>query len=409
MSVPRTALVPDELNEGDIPRSLQNLRRFLTQRRIDQAEQALAVRAAGGNRFRQLVLSEKQPWPSVFDWFDRKTLRGARPLRRRDTTRDIVLAALAGRMLDRIELTLTPRVADQMRAHMLDLDGRTHPVMMEWSAANFYLRRGFAINWTEPGIGGPEFVATGHGLAFGVECKRITRNSKEKLGDRHALTMGNGILRAVADEQLAGDLVLNTTVLESPAEQEVTTRVSAALRQAADVANIDVQLPHIGHLTARLSRLGPGSGWAQRVDIERRMAARPHDHRGFAIAIPHAHAPHPEAAVLWLRGPRSTEQEHINHMKTVALEGAHQLGGASMGVLVVEVEDVTDATLFRDRAAFRDITQAAFAAQPALGALIWRGQRSVVSDAAGVTIAHPGFAERNPACRFDAAALPLLD
>ena len=387
---------------------IRRLRSFLSQLRIEKANEQIIERA-DGSRFRDLVLKEKQPWPDVFNRIDRKSLSGARAIPLREISQSMALAAMAGRMLGRIEPTLTPRVADKMRDRMLDLDGRTHPVLMEWSAAYFYLCRGHRVIWTEPNVAGPEFVCAGSGHAFEVECKRITRKSKEKLNDRHALTLAEGVLQSIVAQQLSGDVVLDSNVLESPPVADVAERVTIALLNTTDLSNIDIHIAGVGRLTGDLSRLGPGSGWAQRGNIERRMAACPHDHRGFAVAIPHAYAPHPEATVLWLRGPRCTQQEHIDHITKAALNGAQQLTGNRMGFVIIEVEDVTDVTLFRDRAAFRDINQKVFAEYPAVAAVTWQGDRRMIPSSIGFNIAREAFVERNSASSFDASAVPLLD
>lgn len=400
---------PDSLHEANIPRHLQRLRRFLTQQRIDATRQTLSARTVDGNPYREWILGEKQPWVAAFDAFDRTTLRGVRRLKRQHITDNVLLAACTGRLLDRIEPALTPPIAEAMRSRLLDLDGRAHTVLMEWGAAHFYLRHGLRIDWTQPNVPGPEFTGTGDGLTFEVECKRITRNAMELLGDRHAVTLGYAVLQAMREGQLAGDIVLDTPLTESPPRQDVQAAVAAVLQPPAVLMPMDVQIPGIGRLSGRLRSLGPGSGWAQQGDIDRRMAARPHDHRGFAIAVPHPHAPHPEAVVLWLRGPRRTPAEFQDHILATAMEGARQLTGHAMGVLMVEIESITEATVFRDTAAIEGLNQRVFAAQPALAAIVWQGERVWEPTADGFLVRRNVLAARNAACAFDATTLPLRD
>lgn len=400
---------PDALHEANIAHYIARLRRFLTQQRIDTARQAQTARMADGNPYRRLLLAEKQPWVQAFDDFDRATMRGARPLLRRHITPDMLLAATTGQMLGRIEPTLTPAVADAMRSRLLDIDGRAHPVLMEWSAAHFYLRHGMHIEWTQPNVPGPEFVGTSAGLRFEVECKRISRNAMEKLGDRDALTVGYGVLGAMVAGHIAGDVVLDTPLTQAVPMQEVTAAVTAALAPPTVLSPLDVDVPGVGRLTGNLRRLGPGSGWAQRGDIERRLAARPHDHRGFAIAVPHPHAPHPQAVVLWLKGPRRTPEQLRDHILATVTEGAGQLSGQTLGVVMVEIEDIDEGVVYRDQPALDHINQAVFAAYPALGAVVWQTERRWVPTAEGYLMRREVAAMRNPGCIFDGTALPLRD
>jgi hypothetical protein len=102
-------------------------------------------------------------------------------------------------MLERVAPTLPQSVEAITRARLLDLDGRTVSLIMEWECACFYLRRGYTLAWTEPNAVGPEFRASdGAGLTVDVECARFKRNWLEVFSDEDACNAALGVWNAVA-------------------------------------------------------------------------------------------------------------------------------------------------------------------------------------------------------------------
>lgn len=399
----------DQLHERDAARYVQRFRAFLGQDRIDAARRAFADANIEGNPFRTLVLRHKQPWLDAFDEVQRVTLGGARRLHLGRASNGVRLAALAGRMLDRILPTLPSALQDHMRSRLLDLHGKVQPLLMEWSAAAFYLRQGFRVAWNDVNEPGPEFTCHGRGIAFEVECKHVSRRSEERLDDRQALNIGNAVLRACVNMEVCGDIVLTTPREAVPNADVIYDAVTFALRDAEDIGDLSVDIDNVGHLSGSLLAIGPDVRGATPDEIARRLAGRPHDCRGFAVGIANDDEARPYGTVLWLRGPRRTPEELVQHIASTAEAAAQQLTATLPGVVLIQVEDVTDVTLFRDRAAFRGINETIFARHEHVAAMVWRGDQVAVEGDGQVTLMHNMFVERSRLCRFEAGGIPLFD
>ena len=76
---------------------------------------------------------------------------------------------------------------------------------------------------------------------------------------------------------------------------------------------------------------------------------------------------------------------------------------------MMELEDVEDATLYRDKAPFRQINHDIFARFPAVAAMVWRGQAVAEANDDGFGVVRQVFAERNEDSLFDATAIPLVE
>ena len=310
MNDPWPAAPIDDIHERDLTTYVRRFRAFLRQQSIDDAARQLADIDAEGNPFRSAIVREKQPWVDAFSTFDRRTLNGTRPLRMRGLPMSLVRTAAAGKTLERVEPTLSERLKEHMRARLLGLHGLSEPVMMEWDIAHFYLRHGFRVVWTEPGTSGPEFRCDRGDLSFEVECKRVTRFAKEMLLDRDATTLGYGVMRALAERGLCGDVILDTLVQRSPTEAEVIERVRGAI-PAPVPPRLDIDVPNVGRIAGDVREIPVRARAGIRQHVDERVSQRPHEYRGFGSTVP-LNGPHAlDAIVVWLRGPRRSEAEHL--------------------------------------------------------------------------------------------------
>jgi hypothetical protein len=409
MNDPRPVPPSDDVRERDLAAYVRRFRSFLRQENIDEASQQLADLDAEGNPFRSAIVREKQPWVDAFLDFDRRTLNGTRLLRMRGLPISLLRAAACGKTLERVEATLSEPLKDHMRARLLALHGLSEPVMMEWDVAHFYLRHGFRLTWTVPGTPGPEFRCERGDLRFEVECKRVTRFAKEILGDRDATTLGYGVVRALADRNLCGDIVLDTLVRRSPSEAEVVELVQGAISMPAPPF-LDIDVPTVGRISGEIRAIPDSARVGIRNHIVNRCEQRSHDFRGFGCTVPLGAQRALDSIVLWLRGPRRSQAEHLAHIESRVTEAAEQLSDDSAGLVAIEMEGITDAELFRDRAPFREMNIRAFQANPSLAAMLWRCDLDFVAVQGGFSPNHLMFVERNGDCHVAGAAeIPLLD
>jgi hypothetical protein len=229
------------------------------------------------------------------------------------------------------------------------------------------------------------------------------------LGDRDATTLGYGVMRAFVERGLCGDVVLDTIVERAPSEAEVIERVHSVLPTPAP-SRLDIDVPSVGRITGDIRAISDRAPAGIRQRIDERVARRPHDYRGFGSTVP-LNGPHAlDSIVLWMRGPRRTEAEHLGHIESRLAEAAAQLSGRVAGVIAIEMEGIADAELFRDKAPFRGMNARAFRQHRPLAAVLWRCDLDFAAVRGGFSPNHPTFVERNGACQFaDAADVPLLN
>ncbi|TDR46537.1 hypothetical protein DFR29_10369 [Tahibacter aquaticus] len=400
----------DELHAADIAPSVRRLRAFLGQARIDEARQARAIVAAQNNPFRLMVLDEKQPWLDAFSEFDRLTRNDTQPLPL-EVPRSVFLAAEAGFVLGQLLPGLPEALQGDMRSKLLDMHGKAHPVLMEWATARFYQQQGFRIAWTDRNVAGPEFRCERAAVAFHVECKRITRAAKERLNDRTALTLGNAVVRAMAERGLAGEIRLDTALTENaPSEADVAAAVRAVLPTGEHPQQVNVDVPGIGCLCGVVRGLPAVAQTNLRARTDAQLAHQEQGCRYFVASLPLGAAPPRDAVVLALSGPRLTLKEHHDHIDAVLNSAAEQLTAALPGVVMMEIQGIVDARMFHEGPAFGQMAERAFAAYPTTAAVVWRGERYDVPQPDGFVVNQTAFAVRNGACTFDdARAIPLFD
>lgn len=409
MNDPGPAPPVDDIQERDLAMYVRRFRTFLGQQNINDAARRLSELDAEGNPFRRMIVREKQPWVDAFSDFDSRTLNGTRPLRIAGLPMAVVRAAAAGKTLERVEPTLSEPLKEHMRSRLLALHGLSEPVMMEWDLAHFYLRHGFRVMWTGRGTRGPEFKCERGNLRFEVECKRVTRSAKEMLGDREATTLAYGVVRALAERDLCGDIVLETPLTRSPAEPVVIDRVQRAIPVPAPPA-IDIDIPEIGHLAGNVRTIPAQAAAGIRQHLDDRVTLHPHDHRAFGITVPLGAPQALDGISLWLRGPRRSQADHLAHIEARVTEAAQQLSGNVPGLVAIELEGITDATLFRNKAPFHEMDQNVFRDYPFVMAVHWRCDLDFVSVHGGFAPNHPTFVEPNGACSFaNASNIPLLN
>lgn len=393
----------------DVERCVRDLRAFVTQTRIDALRKELAVLDADGNWFRTLAREEDLPWLAAFDELDGRTMRGARPLRPVALSRELMVTAYAGRVLQTVLPTLPGGQRERMAKNLLDYrKSRGASVLMEWDVATFYLLRGFRVHWNDRGEQGYEFRADGNGQTFDVECKRISRRSKDRLDFRGAAILGKGFIDMLKIDSLCGHIICDTHLpLVNTAADVAAAFTSLSHSVAAEPAaeGVATELGTVSWNVAAIPAKQDGNRWRE---ARQRKADKPHDHRAFMGPVPSEGAPFAPVLVL-IRGPRFTQEEHAAHIKATVLEAAGQLSGTVPGLIFIDVEDVCDVTLFRDKAVFRESAAEAFATRPSTAAVIWRTEPSMIGTHYGWVSNQNVFVDWNPACAFaDTQRIPVL-
>lgn len=401
----------DELHAADVAACVRTFRAFLGQPRIDVARQAWLDITTPNNPFRLIVLGEKQPWLDAFAEFDRLTQNDTQPLPLVELPRSVLLAAEAGLVLGLLLPDLPEGLQDDMRSKLLDLHGKAHPVLMEWATARFYQQQGFRITWTDRNVAGPEFRCERADVAFHVECKRITRAAKERLNDGAALTLGNAVVRAMAERGLAGELRLDTTLTNrAPSEADLMAAIRVALPAGEREQAVDVEVHGIGRLRGVVRGIPAVAQPNVRARTDELTAQQEQGCRYFVASLPLGVSPPHDAVVLALSGPRLTPEEHQNYIDEVARGAADQLPAGLPGVVMIEMEGIQRANVFHEVPAFAQIAERVFAAYPATAAVVWRGERHDVPLPDGFAVNHRAFAVRNGACSSGGTeAIPLFE
>lgn len=375
-------------------------RAFLGDAAIREARSRRHLRAAG-SPFRLAALQQKQPWVDAFEAFDRLTIRGSRRLPTHGIPPIVFRAAIAGRLLSRISSTFPVAVAQQMRNRLLDLDDRAEPLLMEWDAAFFYRKNGFDLHWIAGQ--GAEFVARKGDLRFKVECKQISPRLRERLPDWGANTLADALSRFLESRGLAGDLSLRTALTQLP--DDLTARLSRGL-DALPRTRLPVEIDGIGELSGDLRPFGRRLGHDA---LQKLLEGAAHDARCYVASLPFEGPPQADL-ILQIFGPQVPMGEHLANVERILALGADQLGADMPGVVLMEIQTVGDATLFRDKAPFREMNGRVFRQHPHLAAIVWRAHTHGEAVVGGYELHREAFAERNPwGVYAEAGQIPLVD
>jgi len=408
MSEQKPMVPPIEVTTAQFPELIRGLKAFLRQKNIDNAIQSISKLESDGNRFRSMLLREKQPWLSAIAEFDRLTLRGSRPLPGNAITDEIYFLSYLGALLREVGGSLPAALADRFRARFLDLHGKSAPALMEWETAFFYKRHGFAIVWNDVNVKGAEFCATRGELAVEVECKQFKRGYLEELSDKPANDLAHAFLSALASASLSGTVELRVGKVDL-ADTARLCEEFAALAKGWKPGTVDTKAGADSTIKGTLFVLGEGPlQTTQEADAE--AAKKPHHARSFSRGFRSSSGKH-EAIVVWLSGPRLPVDNLFSHMLEV-LSGAaqEQLQKGRPGVLVVEIEGFEDAKIFRDQKAFSYISGQIFSKADHIASIIWRCGVHAERTDSGFVLVHDAFRIKNPQCRFpEAEGLPGLD
>lgn len=382
----------------DVLRNVRRLETFLGASGIVEARKRLEVIKSSPNLYRLALIAQKQPWLQAFAELQQFTINGPRLIRRKHLTESVLVAAYAGDLLATIESTLPPKVRKQMIGRLLDLHGKARSVVMEWHAADFYLRRGYSVTWLDGP--GPEFRCAGHGLAFEVECKRILRNTRNLLDDGAAATITKGVQDAVASMGLCGELMLDASVTTATSASDVSSTILATIPNQPQEA-IDLLVPDLGRLCGSLRALPQATS---NDEVFRRMnelgALAPPDFRSCGVPVPYG-ASNIGAIVVYLRGPRRTLIELRDHLHEVLRGGASQLSGTLPGVLMIELEGNDDATLYRNNPAFTQLAESVFSLHPSAASVVWCGEPTLRPQLKMIELAQSEYACGNIQCTFE--------
>lgn len=406
--------VPDDapalsLYGRDVERCIRDLRAFVTQTRVDALRKELAVLDADGNWFRTLAREEDLLWLAAFDELDRRTMRGARPLRPVGLSRELMATAYAGRVLQTVLPTLPSGQRKRMAKNLLDYrKSRGASVLMEWDVASFYLLRGFRLQWNDQGEQGYEFRANGNGQTFDVECKRISRRSKDRLDIRGAAILGKGFIDMLRNSNLCGYIVCDTHLLLVNSAADVAAGFSALSHSVAAESAAEGVATELGTVSWNVDAIPAKQDSDRWREARQRKADKPHDYRAFIGPVPSEASPL-APVLVFVRGPRFSQEEHAAHIRATIMKAAGQLSGSVPGLIFIDVEDVRDVTLFHDKAVFRETATEAFAARPSTAAVIWRSEPSMIETHYGWATNQNVFVNWNPACTFaDARRIPVM-
>jgi hypothetical protein len=398
----------DVLAPEDVDGLIRSLRDFLTPAAIESAAQKI-LDAGGANRFRLDLLNEKLPRIAPLQEFDKLTNEGTQPLQQefleKPRFRELAYEGLLVRLL---VPNMSTRLAEVHRERLLALHNMGSSVMMEWQSAQFFLRRGLALNWVEPNSSGCEFMVDGGPISIEVECRRFKRLMMEKLSDRDATSIAWGTLEAIRDLQFTGVVTIDSPIESSnlPIEEAyVYKTVCDALRQF-DQINLDLALPGIGQMSGWLHKLDKHFIWGNRGQLDEKVQGKPADHRSYGRSIEAAEGYVGGAAALYLKGPRLTPFEHEEHvLSALSAKAEKQFSGRVPGVIVAEHEGVRDVTAYQGMS---KICSDLFRLHPHVAAVIWRSSISFALEDGGQM--QPTCAYRNPNCSFQGAMdIPIFD
>lgn len=398
------------ISDTTLDRYLKRLRAYLTQTRIDEVTQEWIARLTPANQFRELVLLEKQPYLNALKVANRSTIGGTRKLTIKRATHALYRAAEAGGLLEIVEADLPPRLRKQMIGRLLSLDDRAASVVMEWRAAAAYKQLGFSVQWTEQGIPGPEFLCRSGPVEIAVECKRISRRVKELLTDRVACTLQHALVSSFDARGLGGNISWDTPLRDEPPDTALLERLNSLLPKEAS-ASWSVSDPELGLLSGEVFALPMTYRGTWKEWINSKQSSKKYDYRFAAASLPLKQSGPCGAVALCLRGPRRTQVEYSNWIFSEAMKGAHQIQstGSRYGVLLIEVQGITDTTTFAEIKFFQGLNAEIFEKYPNVTAICWSGDPEDSQVAPNeILINRPYCAQRNPSLsQSERATAPL--
>jgi hypothetical protein len=214
-----------------------------------------------------------------------------------------------------------------------------------------------------------------------------------------------GVWQALVDAAESGLFLLEVPFETLPSSERIRQICGDALAKDA-TKSCEVELPNVG----KLMRVAGSQNCrlATRDQIQIAASSKPHYCRSVG-AGPSGQAS--DGIVLWMAGTRRSAADFVAHIRNELLRKAlTQLRPDVPGVLIAEVEDISDPNLYATKQPFHDIAAAVFKEAPWTASIVWRCGLDLEQTADGVGFVHYAFNLRNRKCRYpEARELPILD